>query len=43
MEITKAIADVFNEAFEPEVSKQLPPEMVTRRVGHDFGFSDYIN
>lgn len=43
LEITKAIADVFNEAFEPEVVKQLPPEMVTRRVGHDFGFSDYIN
>ena len=43
LEIIKAIADVFNEAFEPEVIKQLPPEMVTRRVGHDFGFGDYIN
>ena len=37
------LLDVFNEAFEPEVKKELPPEMVTRRKGHDFGFGDYIN
>ena len=30
-------------AFEPEVKKELPPEMATRRKGHDFGFGDYIN
>lgn len=43
VDVAKTIADVFNEAFEPEVRKVLPPEMVERRKGHDFGFSDYIN
>jgi hypothetical protein len=43
LEIIQAIADVFNEAFEPEVVKQLPPEMVSRPLGHDFGFGDYVN
>ena len=43
LDVAKTIADVFNEAFEPEVKKELPPEMVTRRKGHDFGFGDYIN
>ena len=43
VDVAKTIADVFNEAFEPEVKKVLPPEMVERRKGHDFGFSDYIN
>lgn len=43
LEITKAIADVFHEVFEPEVHKELPPEMVTRPKGNDFGFGGYIN
>ena len=43
LEITKSIADVFNEAFEPEVHKELPPEMVTRPKGRDFGFGGYVN
>lgn len=43
VDVAKTIADVFNEAFEPEVKKELPPEMVTRRKGHDFGFGDYVN
>lgn len=41
--VTKDVADVFNEVFEPDVHKELPPEMVTRPKGHDFGFGDYIN
>jgi hypothetical protein len=41
--VTKDVADVFNEVFEPDVHKELPPEMVNRRKGHDFGFGDYIN
>lgn len=40
---TKQIADTFNNAFESEVEKQLPPEMLKRRIGNDFGMSDYIN
>ena len=43
LEITKAIADVFNEAFEPDMQKELPPEMVARPKGNDFGFGGYIN
>ena len=41
--ITKDVADVLNEAFEPDVHKDLPPEMLERRKGHDFGFADYID
>ena len=41
--VTKDVADILNEVFEPEVQKELPPEMVTRPKGHDFGFGDYIN
>lgn len=40
---TKQIADVFNHAFEPDISKPLPPEMVKRNLGHDFGMADYVN
>jgi len=40
---TKQIADVFNHAFESDIEKPLPPEMVKRNLGHDFGMSDYIN
>jgi voltage-gated potassium channel len=40
---TKQIADVFNHAFEPDIEKTLPPEMLKRNLGHDFGMSDYIN
>jgi hypothetical protein len=42
LNVIKTIADVFNYAFEPDVQKQLPPEMVSRRKGHDFGMRDYI-
>ena len=41
--LAKSIADVFNHAFEPDVEKQLPPEMLKRPLGHDFGMTDYIN
>ena len=40
--VTKDLADIFNEAFEPGVHKELPPEMVKRVIGHDFGFGDYV-
>ena len=41
--VAKSVADILNEAFEPEVVKELPPEMVTRQKGNDFGFGGYIN
>ena len=41
--LAKSIADVFNHAFEPDISKPLPPEMVKRNLGHDFGMADYVN
>ena len=34
---------MFHKHLEPEKELALPPEMVTRRVGHDFGFADYID
>jgi len=43
LEFAKQLADTFNWAFEPEIEKQLPPEMVTRPIGHDFGMADYID
>ena len=43
LSFTKHIADVFNHAFEPEAEKSLPPEMITRPIGHDFGMADYVN
>jgi voltage-gated potassium channel len=41
--IIKALADGINAILEPEVEKQLPPEMVTRIEGHDFGMQDYVD
>ena len=43
LEFTKTIADIFTKHLEPGVVKELPPEMVKRRFGQDFGFTDYIN
>lgn len=43
LEFVKQLADTFNFAFEPDKQKQLPPEMLTRQIGHDFGMSDYID
>ncbi|MBQ7899518.1 MAG: potassium channel family protein [Bacteroidales bacterium] len=43
LEIVKTLADAFNGALEPEIRKELPCEMLNRRIGYDFGFSDYIN
>ena len=41
--LAKSIADVFNHAFEPDIEKQLPLEMLKRPIGHDFGMTDYIH
>ena len=40
---TKALADVFSRHFEPGVEKPIPPEMLKRPKGHDFGMQDYVN
>ena len=39
----KTLADGINAALEPEVEKVLPPEMVTRPSGKDFGMQDYVD
>lgn len=43
LDFTKTIADVLSKHLQPGKEIPLPPEMVTRRIGHDFGFGDYIN
>ena len=43
LEFTKAIADHFRKHLSPGAAEVLPPEMVTRNFGHDFGFGDYID
>ena len=43
LEFTKAIADNFRTILEPGKEYHLPPEMVNRPLGHDFGMGDYIN
>ena len=43
MSITKEIADSIHRVLEPEVDVPLPPEMVTRHEGHDFGMQDYVD
>ncbi len=39
----KTIADIINRNLEPSVEKPIPPEMLVRQKGHDFGMGDYIN
>lgn len=41
--LAKTIADVFNKHFEPGVEKSIPPEMLARPKGHDFGMQDYVD
>lgn len=41
--LSKTMAEILHQHLEPEREVQLPPEMVTRPMGHDFGFQDYKN
>ena len=41
--VAKTISEVFNRNFEPGVEKPIPPEMLERRKGHDFGMDDYVD
>ncbi len=43
LEVIKTMADTFHQVFEPEREIQLPPEMLTRQIGHDFGMNDYVD
>ena len=43
LEFTKAIADHFRKHLSPDTEFTLPPEMVSRPMGHDFGFGDYVD
>lgn len=39
----QTMADVFNRHFEPEIEKSLPPEMLQRPKGNDFGMGCYYS
>ena len=39
----KTIADIINRNLEPGVEKPIPPEMLARPKGHDFGMQDYVD
>ena len=41
--LAQTIADVFNRNFEPDVKKAIPPEMLKRQKGHDYGMQDYVD
>ena len=41
--VVKSLADCINAVLEPEIEKQLPPEMVSRVEGKDFGMQDYVD
>jgi voltage-gated potassium channel len=41
--VIKTIADSINAVLESDVQKTLPPEIVTRRAGKDFGMQDYVD
>ena len=39
----KSIAEKFHEVLEPEKTLVIPPEMLKRPKGHDFGMDDYVD
>lgn len=41
--IVKQMADILHDAFEPDRTISVPPEMQTRQTGHDFGMADYVD
>lgn len=43
MSIIKALADSFNRILEPNIEKLIPPEMLSRPMGKDFGMQDYVD
>ena len=43
MSIIKALADSFNRILEPNIEKFIPPEMLSRPMGKDFGMQDYVD
>ena len=43
LEVTKCIADIFHAVLESEKEQIVPPEMLKRIKGHDFGMKDYVD
>lgn len=41
--VIKTIADTLNSNIEPEKAKELPPEMLTRQSGKDYGMNNYTD
>lgn len=43
MAIIKSLAEEMSKVLEPDIEKPIPPEMLKRIIGKDFGMQDYIN
>ena len=43
LSIIKSMSEKLHDTLEPEKALVLPPEMVTRPKGKDFGMADYVN
>ncbi|MBR3855046.1 MAG: hypothetical protein IKM65_02685 [Bacteroidaceae bacterium] len=41
--VIKTIADTLNSNIEPKKAKELPPEMLTRQSGKDYGMNNYTD
>ncbi len=41
--VIKTFADKLNNNIEPEKAKEIPPEMLTRQSGRDYGMNNYID
>lgn len=43
MAVTQSLANELSKALEPGIEKTIPPEMLNRPIGKDFGMQDYID
>lgn len=43
MAVTQSLANELSKALEPGIEKPIPPEMLNRPIGKDFGMQDYID
>lgn len=43
MAVIKSLADEMSKVLEPGIDKPIPPEMLSRPLGKDFGMQDYID
>lgn len=43
MAVIKSLADEMSKVLEPGIDKPIPPEMLSRPLGKDFGMQDYVD